>query len=305
MTTGSFRKFAVAGLLFNLLVIVWGAYVRASGSGAGCGSHWPLCNGDIIPQSPQLHTIIEFIHRMSSGLSLLFSVALYAWSRRVFPKGHLARKASAATLILTLSEALVGAGLVLFSLVDHDQSAARAFSISLHLVNTILLLASVTLAYRWSKAPLSQRLLFPKKEGPWLITALLAVALLGVTGALTALGDTLFKSDSLASGMALDFAPGSHFLLKLRVLHPILAVGTASFLFLLPEIFTRIKSTLAPETLQLTQRLRGLVLAQLAMGALNLAFLAPAGLQLIHLLLADCVWICLVLLAASTAEVSA
>ncbi len=294
MSSG-FRKFAGLGLLFNLIVIVWGAYVRASGSGAGCGSHWPLCNGQIIPQNPQLHTLIEFAHRLSSGLCLVFSVILYGWSRRDFPKGHLARRAALATLLFTLSEALVGAGLVLFALVAHDQSGARAFSIAVHLVNTLLLLASIALAYRWS-APPERRLRFPKKIGPWLSIASLAVVFLGVTGALTALGDTLFKSDSLASGMALDFASGSHFLIKLRIIHPILAVATAVLLFALPLLFAE------GESLRLAKRLQALVLAQLALGALNLLLLAPAGLQLLHLFLADWVWIVLVVLAASATE---
>ncbi|MDR3606132.1 MAG: COX15/CtaA family protein [Oligoflexia bacterium] len=303
----NFHQFAAAGLILNLFVILWGAYVRASGSGAGCGQHWPLCNGQILPQSPQLHTIIEFIHRLSSGMCLVFAVILYGWSRRRFPKGHLARNASGATLAFTLSEAIVGAGLVLFALVAHDQSAARAFSISIHLVNTLILLACLTLAYRWSHIKpddRNTRLSMPAKLGPWLIGSLVSLTLLGITGALTALGDTLFKSKSLSAGMAQDFAKGSHFLIKLRILHPALAVVTAALLLLLPEICERTQPGLT-RLHRPAKILQALVLVQLAFGALNLTFLAPTWMQLTHLLLADTVWICLVLLAASAFETTA
>ena len=56
-------RFAWFTVFYNVLVILWGALVRASGSGAGCGNHWPLCNGQVIPVSPGWHTVIEFTHR--------------------------------------------------------------------------------------------------------------------------------------------------------------------------------------------------------------------------------------------------
>jgi heme a synthase len=309
LSTHKFRTFAIAGLVLNLFTILWGAYVRVSGSGAGCGSHWPLCNGQVIPLLPQLHTLIEFAHRLSSGACLLFAIALFAWGRALFPKGHMARQAALATLVLTVSEALIGAGLVLFELVAHDRSAARAFSISLHLINTLLLLGSIALAVHGAAldtrrpAPTLWPLRAPRQLTPWLLTAFFASILLGVTGALTALGDTLFKSSSLAGGMAQDFAVGSHFLLKLRVAHPIFAVGTAALLYFLAEKCEQVLPD-SREVRVWARRLQLIVFIQVAAGALNLVLLAPAGMQLLHLLLADGVWLTLVMLGNASLDSS-
>src|SRR6478672_13461763 len=86
-----FRRFAWAVLAYNVLVILWGALVRASGSGAGCGNHWPLCNGQVIPVSPSLHTVIEFTHRMMTGGSAFVVLALLVWTFRGTVKGAAAR----------------------------------------------------------------------------------------------------------------------------------------------------------------------------------------------------------------------
>src|SRR5919197_2484990 len=139
------RRFAWGGLMLVLGVILWGAYVRATGSGAGCGAHWPLCNGEFVPRSPAAQTLVEFTHRLSSGLALLFALALPLWTFRVTPPRHPARSAAVWCLIFMLLEAAIGAGLVLFQLVAHDPSIARAYAMSAHLVNTFLLLAAITL----------------------------------------------------------------------------------------------------------------------------------------------------------------
>src|SRR5829696_8162535 len=117
MKLGRFAIYAWAVLAYNLLVILWGAYVRATGSGAGCGSHWPLCNGEVVPRAAAAQTLIEFTHRATSGLALLAVVALVAWVFQAFPRRHPARKGAASSLVLILTEAAVGAGLVLFELV--------------------------------------------------------------------------------------------------------------------------------------------------------------------------------------------
>ncbi len=52
MSQAWFSRYAWGVLLWNVLVALWGAYVRATGSGAGCGSHWPTCNGEILPRAP-------------------------------------------------------------------------------------------------------------------------------------------------------------------------------------------------------------------------------------------------------------
>ena len=113
------------------------------GSGAGCGSHWPLCNGEVLPHSPRIQTVIEFTHRMMSVVAMLAMIGLAAWSVLLFPSRHRVRKAAIYAMVFFCAEALLGAGLVLLQLVAQDASGGRAFYLALHLVNTQFLLATV------------------------------------------------------------------------------------------------------------------------------------------------------------------
>ncbi|HLQ23560.1 MAG TPA: COX15/CtaA family protein, partial [Gemmatimonadales bacterium] len=140
-----FAKYAWGVLAANVAVVLWGAFVRASGSGAGCGSHWPLCQGVVIPADPATATLIELAHRVTSGTALLLVAGLFVWSRRVAPRGSVVRRGAALSLVFMLGEALLGAGLVLFALVAHNDSLTRAFSLGAHLLNTFLLLGSLAL----------------------------------------------------------------------------------------------------------------------------------------------------------------
>lgn len=280
----NFARFAWGVLGWNVLVVLWGAYVRASGSGAGCGSHWPLCNGVVLPRAPQLATIIEFTHRMTSGVALLGVVALCWWAFRSFSAGHVVCRTALWSLGFLLAEALLGAGLVLFNFVDKNASVGRAIYLSAHLVNTQLLLAMLTLTAWFAGHLQSQR-----RSG--LITATLPIALLvTVTGAIAALGDTLFPATSLAAGFQQDFSSAAHFLLRLRVIHPILA-GCAAAYFL--------AAAFSANPAKASWVVASLVVLQLCAGAINLLLLAPVWLQLVHLLLADALWIALVILAYS------
>src|SRR5688500_14139852 len=139
-----FARFAWFVLVYNIGVILWGAYVRATGSGAGCGEHWPLCNGVIVPRAAQAATVIEFTHRLTSGLADLLAIALPLWARRVFPAGHIVRKAAMWTLIHNVTEGLLGASLVLLGHVAENTSAWRGVSLSVHLINTLFLLAALS-----------------------------------------------------------------------------------------------------------------------------------------------------------------
>src|SRR5215208_2641235 len=129
----SCTRFAWWVLGLNVAVVAWGGFVRATGSGAGCGRHWPTCNGEVVPRSASTEMAIEFAHRASSGAALLLVVALLAWAFREFPRGHAARKAAAGSMALIVVEALVGAALVLFGWVVKDASAARAWAMPVHL----------------------------------------------------------------------------------------------------------------------------------------------------------------------------
>ena len=197
-----FVRYGWGVLAYNLLVILWGAYVRASGSGAGCGAHWPLCNGVVIPREPALATMIELTHRATSGIALLLVVGQLVWARRVLERGSAARIAAHAAMFLMLTEALVGAGLVLFQMVADNTSIARAWWLAAHLVNTFLLLAALVLVPWFASgapAPFFRRGAIGS-EGWLLIAGLAGTLLLGMTGAVTALGDTLFPAASLAEG---------------------------------------------------------------------------------------------------------
>jgi heme a synthase len=287
--TANFTRFAWGVLAWNVLVVLWGALVRASGSGAGCGSHWPLCNGEVVPLAPRLETIIEFTHRAMSGVALVAVVALWLWSRRSFLPRDRARKMALASLLFLITEALLGAGLVLFNYVDKDASVGRAFYLSLHLVNTLLLLGALVLTAWFSRDGRG------RGRRSLLVTATLPVAILvSVSGAIAALGDTLFPATSLAEGLRQDLSGAASLLLRLRVLHPVLAILAALYF-----VGTSI-AVLRTGQSRLAIYVLVLVLAQLAAGTINVVLLAPVWMQIAHLLLADLVWIALVLLAVES-----
>lgn len=294
------NRFAIYAWLvvaYNLFVILWGAYVRASGSGAGCGSHWPLCNGEMLPRAPEMATIIELTHRLTSGLALLLVVGLVVWAFRAFPKGGQVRRGAVLSLIFILTEALIGAGLVLFELVADNASIARAMFMSVHLINTFVLLAFLTLTAWWASG--GQSVTF-KKQGivAWLfLLAMVGTLLLAVSGAVAALGDTLFPSNSLAEGLRQDFSPTAHLLIQLRLLHPVLAVAVSIIVMLVAGLANFLRPGGWVKRWMLAVTL--LVVLQLGAGVLNVFLLAPIWLQLVHLLLADLLWLSLVLLAAS------
>ncbi len=297
MKLNRFARFAWAVLAYNVLVVLWGAYVRATGSGAGCGQHWPLCDGVVIPQFAQVARIIEFSHRASSGLVLVLAVTLIAWAWRAYPKGHAVRLGAVLAGVFTVTEALLGAGLVLFGLVAQNQSMERAVSVAMHLANTFLLLAALTLTALWASGGRRVRL---RGQGwaPWALgLGLLAALFLGMSGAITALGDTLFPAGSLAAGVRQDFLPTAHFLVRLRIYHPIFAVGIAAYLLLIGNLLLAARPD--PLARREYRVLATLLVIQLLAGAVNVSLLAPVWMQMLHLLLADLVWIALVLFSAS------
>ncbi len=294
-------RFAWAVLGYTLLVVLWGAFVRASGSGAGCGSHWPLCNGEVVPRDPELATLIELTHRVSSGLALVLVLVLIAWAFRAGRRGSPVRLGAGLSLVFILTEAAIGAGLVLFERVGQDSSVERAGWLAGHLLNTFVLLAVLTLTAWWASGGSRIRVRGVERSA-WIATALLAgMLVVGVTGAVTALGDTLFRPTSIGEGLRQDLSPAAHFLVRLRVLHPALAVAVGLGLLLgAPVLAARVPAgpMPRPSTEAVAKALGALVLIQWAAGGANVLLLAPIWLQLVHLLLADLLWIALVLLAA-------
>ncbi len=276
----------------TVLVILWGAIVRVTGSGAGCADHWPLCDGEFIPRSPALATLIELTHRVTSGIAGLLALVVFGLSRRHFARGSQVRGAAAWGLGLMLLEGAIGALLVKRGLVAKDASPARAFVVALHLCNTFLLLGAQVATLQLARQPTTLRL---RGHGsmPWLLVGALGLSLvLGASGAVTALGDTLFPAASLTQGVAHDFSAQAHFLVRLRVWHPLLAMLVGAIVVYLAQ-YVRATSSSAG-ALHWARLVTWTFVAQVALGSINLLLLAPAATQILHLLLADLTWIALV-----------
>jgi len=299
--SAALRRFAWSVLVYFVAVILWGTLVRATGSGAGCGEHWPLCNGTVMQHSPGIETIIEFTHRLTSGISFFSVVALLVWTLRKTERGHLARGAAVAAVVFTLIEAILGALLVKLGLTAQSQSPLRAPYLALHLTNTLLLLAALTLAAHMlsrSKGFMrnSVRLVAPAGA----VAAVIMVLVIGVTGSLAALGDTLFPATSLGQALAQDFSSTSGWLVRWRWTHPTIAFVSSVFL-----IWLLVRAAQQPLTVKSywdNRRLSVVVLlllaAQYLLGFLDVFLLAPVWLQVAHLLGADVLWAALVVLTA-------
>jgi heme A synthase len=289
----SFARFAWALLGYDVLVVAWGAFVRATGSGAGCGRHWPMCNAEIIPRAPRVETLIELSHRASSGLGLVATLVLAGWAVRAFPAGHLVRKGAYTTAALMCAEALIGAGLVLFELVAHDASMKRALSMSLHLINTFFLLAALAATAWWASGGRAPRLQGQRAVLTTTGGLMAAMLIVGASGSVTALGDTLFPARSLSEGFAQDFSPGAHLFLRLRAIHPMLAGTTAAAIVVGMGFVRAARPAATVRSLSLTASV--LAALQVMAGVGDVLARAPVWMQLVHLTLADFVWITLVL----------
>jgi cytochrome c oxidase assembly protein subunit 15 len=288
-------------LAFNVLVIAWGAYVRASGSGAGCGRHWPTCNGDVVPHAPRVATMIEFSHRLSSGAALILVWGLAFAAYRAHRTWDRVTKAAVASGVLVSFEAVIGAGLVLFELVAHDASMKRALSVALHLSNTFFLLGALALTAWWAGGGAALRV---RRRDPlaWICGVPLALmVVVGTSGAVAALGDTLFPSKSLADGFAQDLSTGAHIFIRLRLIHPVLAATTAMLALAAAAAVRILRPT--PNVRMASYATTVAVVSQVALGLANVYFLAPVWMQLVHLVLADVVWVSLVVMTASALAV--
>jgi cytochrome c oxidase assembly protein subunit 15 len=291
------RQFSWIVLVYFIAVILWGALVRATGSGAGCGDHWPLCNGTVLQHSPKTDTIIEFTHRITSGLSFFSAVGLLIWVYIGTTRGHLARAAAIAGVAFTLVEAILGALLVKLGLTAQSQSPFRAPYLALHLANTLLLLAALTLAAHLLSRENGYRrgevsLVAPVRASLGLFTLLIV----GVTGSLAALGDTLFPARSLSSALTQDFAAGSSWLVRWRWTHPTVAFLASIFLIWLLVRAARRNAFWDNRSLSAIVLL--LLAAQYVLGVLDVFLLAPVWMQIAHLLGADALWAALVVLTA-------
>jgi heme a synthase len=281
MLSNSFARFCWIFCAYLIAVILFGAVVRITGSGAGCGNHWPTCQGVVLPPEPTTKTLIELTHRVTSALSGLMGLAAVAWA---FKLKSPARPWSIAMLVFLLLEGFIGAVLVKKELVENDASVNRAVVISLHLANTLLLMLSAAVMAIRANRPAT-------RIRPALYPAMAALVLVSMTGAVTALGDTLCPTQPTLDGdlfakIKQDVSLGHHFLVRLRALHPILAITAAIAIFLQ---FTRLQSRWAKLGLLL-------IAFQTTLGVLNIALAAPPWMQLLHLLLAQLLWLTVIAL---------
>jgi cytochrome c oxidase assembly protein subunit 15 len=297
------RRFAWIVLAYFVAVILWGTLVRATGSGAGCGNHWPLCNGTMMQRSASMNTLIEFTHRVTSGLSLIAVVGLLVSTLRGTARGHLARIAAGSSVAFTVLEAVLGALLVKLGLTAQSQSPLRPAFLALHLTNTLLLLAALTLTAhllnrRQGFLRSSVQLVAPFST----LAGVVVVMLVGVTGSLAALGDTLFPASSLASALTQDFSAASGWLVRWRWTHPVIAFVASIFLIWLlvraAHTTDRKQESGAGDNRSLAALMLVLLVAVYTLGVLNVALLAPIWAQVAHLLCADSLWVALVVLTA-------
>jgi cytochrome c oxidase assembly protein subunit 15 len=281
--SGTLPVFAGGVVGFMVLVILEGAFVRATGSGAGCGNHWPLCNGDFFPHHPRLATVIEYTHRSMTGFCTTLVAVLIGWTFWARPRGDRARRAVVWCGVLLITEALLGAVLVKGGYVESNASNMRVMMQCVHFTNTMLLLAAITVSWWWLRGAVR----FEGVSGDTRMVAWVALAatiVVGATGSVAALADTLFPSTSLQAAFLRDFAASSPLLVRMRWVHPAsAAVGLACAIWLALRLRNKAGRLLLM-----------LISAQLLLGVVDVLLLAPTWMQIVHLLGADIYWIALV-----------
>lgn len=262
--------------IYTLIVILWGAWVRISHSGDGCGNHWPLCGGEFIPTEGLHKTWIEYTHRLMSGSYGLIVIYLFFKIKKIKLFSAWSKNLSTALLILMITEALLGAILVKGQLVTVNDSLTRLLVMSFHQLNSFILTGVTYLLYQSLKNDPSnnvQNLYFLKKH-KWTLLFFLA---LPITGAIAALSSTLFPTISVLQGIMDDFSQNSHLFIRLRILHPVLAICIASGFVIWCYSQNR-------------QRLAFEFLGAILIGAITLITLSPVYLKLAHLFIAHWLW---------------
>lgn len=301
----AFAKFAWFTLAYNIVVILWGVFLRASHSGDGCGQHWLTCQGEAIPSAPELKTVIEFSHRITTTIAGFVVIGLSIWAFRKFEKRHIVRRMALWSFVFIVIEGLIGGGLVLTGNTAANWTPTRPYWAAGHLINTFILVSFLSLTAWYASGFPSPKWRISGKLKLLLAAGAAAIFLTGISGSMAALTSMLFPSASIAEGIAKDFAPDSHYLLRLRIFHPILSIATAVYLIYMAGLLRRrIDSALVK---RLSDALSIVVIVQIIFGAATLLMLAPIVMQLGHLLLADTVWVVFVLLSAAVfgdAEIS-
>ncbi|MFV9672287.1 MAG: COX15/CtaA family protein [Acidimicrobiia bacterium] len=291
-----FRTLAWSVLVFNVFVVLGGAIVRATGSGDGCGESWPLCTDRLFPANPGVETVIEFSHRVTSALAVLGVVAMFVFAVRLYEKGNRVRTGAAASLGLLLFESVLGALLIVFSWVDQDASIGRMVVVPIHLLNTYILVGALTLTAWWSSGnPGPTKPIDPQVKRS-LILGAFGLLLIGAMGALNALADSLYPAESFLSGVTEEFSDGAPWLLQVRIFHPIVAIAVGLGV---AYLVMRLSPTATNRTKRLGAIVGGLIVTQFLIGLVNVMLAAPLETQVIHLAIADTIWIIYLLFGAS------
>lgn len=309
MSLPGFRRLSWGVAGYTLLVILWGYFLRISESGDGCGTDWPLCHGAVVPGALPFSTLVEFSHRLTSGLVLLAVVALAVAAFRTFPRGHALRFGALAALVFTVTESLFGAVLVVFGWVAGDISLGRMVIRPIHVTNTFTLMAALALTAWWAGRGVNRipRPLGGSEAGRVapLVLPVLGVLALAWTGAWTGLAVTAFPAETLREGFG-QYVDPEHILIYLRLSHPLLALLVIGVLVRFSLRTRSIARSLGDRAAaRLAVALGALAVTQLVAGPMTLALGNPAEMRLLHLLLADLLWAALVMLISARFEMAA
>ena len=274
------NQLSFSGLVVSILAILAGAIVRATGSGDGCGASWPTCNGEIIPNFDTSSELIEFSHRFISGFLLIITLIIFIKSfKDKVPNLH--KKIIWLLTFFVLLEALIGAVIVVYEWVGLNSSSPRIIAVPLHLLNTFGLLGTYTLLFHLTKnSKNSLNNFFDKGFKISLCLFLLS----GATGSIAALADVIFPSESFIVGLTEDFDRNSEVLTRLRILHPVVATGLSIYLY-------SEANRLQEEYKIFTKNIKALILLGVVLGVLNVVSNIILPLSILHLLMADLLWV--------------
>ncbi|PQV64629.1 protoheme IX farnesyltransferase [Abditibacterium utsteinense] len=290
-----FSRFSWGLLVYMILSIVWGVFLRATGSGDGCGAHWPLCDGVLIPASGSpLKAYIESIHRISTEFLGILVLGQLVWAFRIFPRRHIARLGAVLTLVFTGIEGWLGAKLVLLRLVAYSESPERIYWFAGHSANTFCLVAALAFT-AWSASGNKLQL---RNQGPLLaltLFSLLATIGLSISGSISALGDQLYPASSHLQVVQTALLPTANTVMKARPAHPYMAVVVAMLLSLAAGLLDHLRPS--PQTRRFAYSVWIMLSVQMVLGLVNVGLLAPIWMQLLHLLTAVLLWLTVVLLA--------
>lgn len=283
LLTRSYR-FSWGIVFYTVLVIAWGAWVRLSGSGAGCGDDWPRCNGAVLPTEASVQTIIEYSHRISTavyGILILIQILL---AHKSYAKGNRCRFWAWLTLLFTITEALIGRSLVKQGLVNQSADLLRLVVMPLHLINTSMLLLSCVMTAESFKFGGRRALQLSPQVKRRLGVVLAVLAIIVTSGAIAALGSHLDPSTSLIAGFSKDMASESHLAVRLRGIHPMLALAAAGALIVTLNSGISCALPIAPRWIRLFSVT---FFVTIGVGIVTLALLSPLWLKVTHLVMAN------------------